>query len=358
MANFEVIRAELEDAEAELNSLRADNTRLESSIQAERSAHEAEVAELEEEIAALKKQLEGSTPSTKTWFIGMATEKSEWEERANQVGHPVNVRRRFSGNAPSAATMVSMAKECHDVGCLPFISMKLGGSSSIDGWTRAANGSYDAQFEQIGRDLGALGYKVRASYHHEPRPATTDELVVWGRALTRAFTRMRAGAGATNSKNLILGPIDNGFPWSAQWKGNVTKADLDRYYTDTFLASCDVMGADFYDGATNTNPGEPAWVKMDGFRKYFDARGFTGVNSPGWKYDCGEFQVVDPEDMDALWAFLTSDAGKDFNNLAIFNSAANNRPDIPDRIGGTWVLSGSRLDSFRKILVAANVKSV
>lgn len=169
---------------------------------------------------------------------------------------------------------------------------------------------------------------------------------------------MRTGAGIDGAKRLILGGTDNGFPWGDSWTGGVSEADLDRYYTDAFLGACDVVGADFYDGATDSNEGEPAWIKMRNFADYFDRRGFVGLNDPGWKYDAGEYQIVDPEDCDALWAFLNTPAGADFNCLSIFNSGANNRPDLPSRLGGSWVLAGARLAAFKAMLAAADVEPI
>lgn len=355
----------LTDALQTLNSVTGDRDEALLALQAVTTERDSWRTEAERIQAAYEEHLRTHTvtppPTTKTWYIGMATEKDLWDERLAQVNRPVNVRRRFEPDwQPSA--MLAMAKECHASGCLPSISMKLGpsGEGSVTSWSRAASGAYDAQFEQIGRDLAALGYPVRVTYHHEPRSSTVktkEQLLVWAQALTRGFVRMRMGAGAEGSKRLILGPFDNGFPWGA-WTGGVTKADLDYYYPDSFVAACDVMGADFYDGVTDTNAGEAAWLKMDGFRKYWDARGFQGVNNPGWKYDAGETQVYKPEHFDQMWSFLNTPAGKDFNNIAVFNSGNNNRDDIPSDIGGTWVLSGARLEAFRRMLDGAKVQRV
>jgi hypothetical protein len=294
-------------------------------------------------------------PSGKVYYLGMSTEDNLWTQRTQLVGRPVNVRREFVASF-SVANIVAQAKECHAAGCLPMVSTK------IPSWSAVAGGSLDAGFEDLGRQLSALGYLVRFTIHHEPRSSdvkSAAELKVWGQALTRGFTRMRSAAGA-NAKRLVLGPIDNGFPWSLKAPGGVTKADLNTYYTDSFLAACDVMGADFYDGATNSNSGEAAWIKMREFAKYFDGRGFKGVNNPGWKYDCGEYQAVRGADIDALWAFLSSPAGKDFNCLSLFNSAKNNRADLPSALGGSWELKAGtdRLTAFQRMLDAAKVKKV
>lgn len=325
-----------------------------------------EVAAVEAEITRLRKEYddhmatheEVPTPGPLDQrFLGMSTEADKWSLRASEVGRPVNVRRRFkSGWTPSG--MVAMAEECHAVGCLPFISSKMGSNGTAD-WSMVANGGRDEDAEWLGVELAALGYPIRVTFHHEPRPASVSDLVVWGRALTRLFTRMRAGAG-NKVHNLILGPVDNGFPWSPKWTGGVTKADLDRIYTAEFMAACDVLGADFYNGATNTNEGEAAWYKMRGFAQYFDARGFTSSEHVPWKYDVGEWNFVKAEECDQTWDFLNGDEGKDFNCVSLFNSAENNRTDLPTSLGGSWVLrpGTERMAAFQRMLDSADLEPV
>jgi hypothetical protein len=169
---------------------------------------------------------------------------------------------------------------------------------------------------------------------------------------------MRAAVTAAEAKLLILGPYDNGFPWGTQWRGGYTDAKITAYYETSVVQTFDVAGADFYDGVSDSNEGEPAWKKMDNFRKYWDGRGFEGVNDPGWKYDAGEFQIYLPKDMDDLVKFLQTPAGKDFNALCIFNSGANNRPDLPSDLNGSWVLKGQRLAAFQRALDTLKVKRV
>lgn len=317
------------------------------------------IAAAQDDAAAIREVASGleppPVPDSKTWAIGMATEKDKWQQRLNEVG-AANARRLFRSNWDTNG-MLSDARACHDVGTVPYVSTKMSPKS----WAQVANGDYDQAAENLGRDLAALGYYVRVNFHHEPRGGSVDtpaELKPWGEALTRLFKRMRTGAG-DGAVRLILGPTDNGSPWTEGDWGRLTDDQLAVYYTDAFVSACDVMGADFYDGETDGKPnsGEAAWVKMRGFAEYFDRRGFVGVNDPGWRYDVGEWNFIDAEDCADTWAFFSSAEGSGFNHACLFNSANNNRDDLPERLGGSWVLKpgSDRMAAFQEMLASAGV---
>ena len=77
-----------------------------------------------------------------------------------------------------------------------------------------------------------------------------------------------------------LGTTDNGFPWSAKW-GKLNDAKLSVYYTADLLGTVDFLGADFYDGKTDSNPGEAAAVKMANFQTWATRVGFRGPLAVG-----------------------------------------------------------------------------
>jgi hypothetical protein len=335
-------------------------TRLETDLAPGIAAHETydtaqsqRITDLEAALAECEAGQPPVDPGTgKTWIVGMKTENDEWDTRVEGLlPAPTNGRRLFksSWDVPG---MVKIAEQCHNGGHFPYISAKMSPST----WQQVAAGALDTQARDLAQRLVALGYPIRVTFHHEPRGGNVDtpqELVPWADALTRLFTQMRQAVSDTDEKRLILGPCDNGHPWGQEW-GTQTDAQLNTYYKQSLLDVCDVMGADFYDGATDTNDGEPAWIKMDYFAQYMDRRGFVGVNDPGWKYDAGEWNFVKASDCDDTLEFLVSEAGKDFNCLNLFNSAENNRDDLPTELNGSWELvpGTDRHDAYQAFCTA------
>ena len=138
----------------------------------------------------------------------------------------------------------------------------------------------------------------------------------------------------------MLGTTDNGFPWSNKW-GKLTDAQLATYYTPALLAATDFLGGDFYDGATNSNVGEPAAVKLANFEAW------AARVAPGKPLGVGEWNAVTATDIHAGWTVLRQGG---WVIACIFNSGANNRDDLPSSLGGSWVLRGDRLAAFRSVL--------
>lgn len=278
--------------------------------------------------------------------MGMTTPFDEWAARVAETG-PVNVRRVYAGSSWSHSSLVSRINACHAGGHEPFASMKNGGT--VASWSSLASGAWDAQIDALGVALAQMPAPTRIAYHHEPRPASLSELAIWGRAHTRFNLRLKAVAGA----KAIVGPVDNGFPWTEKNWGKLTDAELAIYYTDEFVASCDALGADFYDGETDTSAGEPAWPKARGFWRYWrERRGFTG------RLDIGEWNFIEPEDVELMWQQLL--AGR-FSAACAFNSPENNRTDLPTDKGlgdpPSWLIvpGTPRMAAFRAVLDKAGI---
>ncbi len=285
-------------------------------------------------------------PPTALPLMGMATVYSDWGARVAETGQ-VNMRRVYGGSNWSHTTLVSRINACHTGGVVPYASMKNGGTAAS--WSQMVAGQFDAQIDALATTIAGMAAPTRIAYHHEPRPATLAELKVWGQAHTRFNLRIKAIAG----DKAIVGPTDNGHPWSDMSFAHLSHADLDSYYTDEFVASCDAVGADFYDGETNTNAGEPAWPKARGFWRYWrEYRGFTG------KLDVGEWNFIEPEDVELMWQQLL--AGE-FWGANVFNSPENNRADLPTDKGlgnpPSWlVVPGTpRMAALRAVLDKAGI---
>jgi len=279
-------------------------------------------------------------------LMGMVTVYADWAARVAETG-PVNMRRLYVGSSWNHSQLVSRITAAHALGLVPYASMKNGGT--VASWSQLAAGQFDAQIDALGAALAQMPAPTRIAYHHEPRPATLAELKIWGQAHTRFNLRLKAVAGA----KAIVGPTDNGFPWSDMSFAHVSNADLDSYYTDAFVASCDAVGADFYDGETDTSSGEPAWPKARGFWRYWrEYRGFTG------RLDAGEWNFIEPADVELMWQQLL--AGQ-FWAACVFNSPENNRADLPTNKGlGTppsWLIvpGTPRMAALRTVLDKAGI---
>jgi hypothetical protein len=268
-------------------------------------------------------------------LMGMSTD--DWATRVAETG-PVAAHRIFQStwNIPS---LIAKIEEDHDRGVTPYWSIKFNST-----WAAAASGTDDQRFRDLGNALAALPYPTFGSFHHEPRGdgvSTPAQLAPWAAANVRAMNIAGPLAGTRH----MLGTTDNGFPWSSKW-GKLTDTELATYYTPALLAATDFLGGDFYDGATNTNVGEPAAVKMANFEAW------AGRVAPGKPLAVGEWNAVLAEDIDAAWDALRVGP---WAIACLFNSAENNRTDLPTSLGGSWVLRGDRLAAFRAVLDQASI---
>ena len=162
-----------------------------------------------------------TTADTALPLMGMATVYADWSARVAETG-PVSMRRVYAGSTWNHSSLVSRINACHAGGVVPYASMKNGGT--VASWSQMVAGQWDAQIDALAAAIAAGPAPVRLAYHHEPRPATLAELKVWGQAHTRFNLRIKAIAGS----KAIVGPCDNGHPWSDQSFAHLSDADLAR----------------------------------------------------------------------------------------------------------------------------------
>lgn len=275
-------------------------------------------------------------PTKHPILMGMSTD--EYDIRVRETG-PIESHRIF---VPSfnVSSLVSKLREANARGVVPYWSLKFNTT-----WEAAAAGQDDALFRQLGTALAGLDFPTYGSFHHEPRGgsvSTPQHLIPWSQANARAMNIVKPLAGPQHK----LGTTDNGFPWGVKAAGAaLNDAELAVYYTPALLNACDFLGGDFYDGKTDTNPGEPAAVKMAKFEQW------AARVAPGKALAVGEWNAVLPADIYAAWDALK--AGP-WEIACIFNSANNNRADLPTdgSLGDppSWVLRGDRLAAFRDLL--------
>lgn len=294
----------------------------------------------------------GGGPSTRDTVVGQVTGKvilglavDDWAARTAETG-PVGALRSYSGTwSPSG--VLSDSATAHSRGVIPYVSCKTNPST----WAQVAAGALDADIDQLANNLDALGYPVRFTVHHEPAGKTAAGAgdngtpIEWSQMLTRVFTRMRA-----ITSNVVYGPTDNGYKWSAKGQG-WPDSELNQVYTDSLLAVCDVIGADCYDGSKQSSPqvwGEPAYIKAQRMIAWADRRGWNGP------LDLGEWNFIRPQDCTAMWATL-SGAPDYFWLACCFDSDTNNRTDIPNPPGHwnfthDYATTNDRLNAFKAAL--------
>lgn len=262
-------------------------------------------------------------PAASVPVMGMSTEDNKWAERVALTGLQ-NSRRLFLPTY-NPAGIIADGKEAKAMGLTPVMSLKVTSAN----WAAAASGAWDARFKDFGQRLAALDFAAYATLDHEPRGGSIDtpqELLGWSKMLVRAFTIIRAELPA--SSKVKVGPIDNGHPWGIKW-GRLSDAQLAIYYTPELLAASQFLAGDFYDGATDTNVGEPAWVKMVEFEKWTKRIGFVGP------LGVGEWNFITGKDCRDTWAKIDKSR---WAFIELFNNSANNRDDLPTSINGSWVL--------------------
>lgn len=336
------VAGELASTYATISTLQLVNGTLSQS----NSALNTEVARLKARIAELEA---GVPPSVAKVLMGMATEDGLWAERVSLTG-PVACRRVFEPRWDIQG-LVSRIEEVHSQGLVPIASIKskmTATDTPSANWAAQASGAWDSRFVELARALDALGYPVWFNQDHEPRGggiSTVEQLKPWGDARARQFEIMRSEMG--DSSLVKVGPCDNGHPWGAKW-GSLADAQLSAYYTQRFLRASQYLSADFYNGATNANVGEPASVKMENFVKWTDRVGFDGP------LGVGEWNFVTGSECRATWPVLNTDR---WGFACLFNSDQNNRTDLPTSIGGSWSLKPGtdRLAAFREILDLAEI---
>lgn len=276
-------------------------------------------------------------PSGAPVLMGMST-GNEYDQRVAETG-PIESHRLFVSSF-SVSSLRTKLLEARARGVVPFWSLKFNST-----WSAAASGTDDALFRSLGNMLADLNFPTYGAFHHEPRSSgvqTSQQLVPWAQANVRAMNTVKPIAGPLHR----LGTVDNGFPWGVRAAGSaLTDAELAVYYTPALLAACDYLGGDFYDGATNTNTGERAEIKMRRFREWT-----VRIGQGSKPLAVGEWNAVTAEDIRIGGAELLNPR---WAIACLFNSSENNRDDLPDSLNGSWVLTGARLTAFREVLAAA-----
>jgi hypothetical protein len=261
--------------------------------------------------------LAGATPAAaqKKAKLGMSAPAGAWDQRVKDVGSGLQARRIFLNSFTASLKMPT--KACHQ-GMYPVISFKTGSYT----WAQVAHGNADAQLRSMAKKLAALPCNVFVAVHHEP----------YGDGTPKAWSRMQAHAlpllGA--HKGVKVGVIGNGWWWS-RGKHRLTKAQIAKWIPRSVIKVSDVIAADTYQ---LTVTGEEPSVKMK--RMVSWAHHVGGVKALG----IGEFNS--PTAIGITHAVGELAAEPLFAWGCVWNS------DLKT----VTVLSGARLNAFRKALAA------
>lgn len=278
-------------------------------------------------------------------IMGMATDN--YTARVSEVGK-IGADHAFVGSW-DPAQMVQQIQTAHGRGVFPLVSMKVSGSSGGT-WAQVASGRLDSSCTSLANSLKNLGYPMRISFHHEPSgnggassSGDNGTLGEWRDMLIRLFNIIRPIA-----PNVVVGPIDNGYKWSAKGQG-WSDAELATVYTPALLNACMTLGADCYEGSkvvnNTTQWGENAATKASRMLAWAVRIGWNGP------LDIGEWNFVRPADCTAMWNVLSANPER-WWLATVFNSDNNNRDDIPNPPGHwnfthDYATSKDRLNAYK-----------
>ena len=102
-----------------------------------------------------------ATPVGTRPMIGMSAPESLWAQRLAEV-EPVGIKARRIFSSSLSNDKFSVVQATVRDGMLPVVSFK------VPDVALAAQGAYDAQYEQIAQRLASLNTPVRATVWHEP----------------------------------------------------------------------------------------------------------------------------------------------------------------------------------------------
>jgi hypothetical protein len=274
-------------------------------------------------------------------IMGMATDN--YAARVAEVGKN-GADHSFVGSW-NVAGMISDIQTAHSRGVFPLVSMKVNPNT----WAEVANGALDSGAANLANQINNLGYPCRISFHHEPAGSggassagDNGTLGEWRDMLIRLFGIIKPIAS-----NAVLGPIDNGYKWSAKAQG-WSDAELATVYTPALLNVCDTLGSDCYDGSKQSTPqvwGEPAYVKAQRMLAWAVRIGWDGP------LDIGEWNFIRPQDATAMWNVFSANPER-WWLATVFNSDNNNRADIPNPPGHwnfthDYATANDRLNAYK-----------
>lgn len=251
-------------------------------------------------------------------MFGMASPRSQWDERLAQVGAGVKARRLFASSVGDLPGILTVARAEVAEGRYPVVSAKVPVP-----WYTVADGGYDEGLDRIAVQLSTL---TRGAFtiHHEP---TGDGTAADYAAMTvRWLRRLKPSL-----PQLDLGPIVNGFWWSAGGQG-YRDDEIAGWLPDELLAASDVIACDTYHGGTTLKLGEDASPKIRRFSEWATRKGVERMG-------LGEFSGLTAGAITAACDAVKTDPR--FVYACIYNSSVNNREGVD------WTLAGDRLIAFQ-----------
>ena len=260
-----------------------------------------------------------------TTRFGMSSPDDKWDERLAQVGGKTNIKYRRIFYTTLSQTNFSKVQESISDGMVPVISWKL----SPYTWAEVSAGAADGALQSIVTRLNAIPGKKHLVLHHEP---ASD-----GTAAEYVAMQLRALPILKTATNVTVGPIANGWWWSAKSQG-YTDTEINQWLPDSLINISDVIASDTYQDEALNEDGSvkaqrmAAWAKRKGNVK---ALGIGEFN--GWEASAitNVMNVVKAEPL--------------FSWALVWNSG-------PTGLG--IPLDGDRLEAFKQGILTNNITSV
>jgi hypothetical protein len=248
------------------------------------------------------------------------------------AGTNLGLRRTFFSWKQRTGSMVTTARGDLAAGRLPWVSIK------PPSWAAMANGTYDAQIDEMLRALDGLNGPVWLTVHHEPEGgggvnSADDPAGPAGWRAMQARVRMRMTALRTD--NIAFAPIL--MAWTFDARSGRPTAD---WWVDGIW---DFVGIDHYqDSLAATSVLNNTWSRMYAF-----------ISSKGMKLAIGEWgnrgtDGVAAAEMQQFQDFAVASGrsgGAQVIGLSYFDSTLNSP-------SGGWELFGEPLNRFRQLMVA------
>lgn len=245
-----------------------------ASFEAESATKSGTIANITDSSAsgtqALKFGPEPSPPSSGTTVFGMSAPDDKWDERLAQVGGPTNIKFRRIFYTTLNQSSYTKVQEAINDGMVPVISWKV----SPYTWAEVGSGQADAALQTIVTRLNAIPGKKHLVLHHEPAGD--------GTAVDFVAMQLRALPILKTAQQATVGPIANGWWWSARSQG-YTDAEINEWLPNSVINLSDVIAADTYQDETLNEDGSVKaqrladWAKRKG---NVDAIGIGEFN--GW----------------------------------------------------------------------------
>ena len=268
-------------------------------------------------------------PGTIRWGAAVGGNSDPTERHELPAGQPLSLRRTFFQWHQRTSSAITTVTTDLAAGRLPWISLK------TPGWTAMADGTHDAEIDQLLTALDATGGPVWLTIHHEPEGGggvnTPDDPA--GPAGHVAMNRrVRERMTALGTSNIALAPILMGWTFDPR-----SGRSPEEWWAPGIY---DFLGVDVYRETTDTLLTD-TWQRI----RHWAAAHDTDIAVGEWGLRGSDTTAAGhvTEWYEHAVASHADGNGARVIGLAAFDSGLNS----PD---GSWELTGHQLTTFHHLL--------